>query len=256
MDQYPRAAVRDAAVAPSSDKSSQLLIREYPHRAIAIVSSSYALIFRYSPTTGEAIADGSLTSVSSARPRAAGEGALSKCMVEFSPVSQKLLSDFRPLTPQPIYGTLGLITIEQDVFLSVVTQANRVASVRPGETVERIASVDFYCLNSAEYDDVYALNMHETDLSDTTLPYGQNLGRREGEIEYPYQELQKLLSNGSFYYSTDFDLTSRLQDRSVNPPHRRLGSPSAIPLTPCSGPSIPTTLISTTLTTPFCGTRS
>ena len=163
MDQYPRAAVRDAAVAPSSEKSSQLLIREYPHRAIAIVSSSYALIFRYSPTTGEAIADGSLTSVPSARPRAAGEGALSKCMVEFSPVSQKLLSDFRPLTPQPIYGTLGLITIEQDVFLSVVTQANRVASVRPGETVERIASVDFYCLNRAEYDDVYALEMHEND---------------------------------------------------------------------------------------------
>ena len=179
--------MRDAAVAPSSEKSSQLLIREYPHRAIAIVSSSYALIFRYSPTTGEAIADGSLTSVPSARPRAVGEGALSKCMVEFSPVSQKLLSDFRPLTPQPIYGTLGLITIEQDVFLSVVTQANRVASVRPGETVERIASVDFYCLNSAEYDDVYALNMHENDLSDITSPYGQNLGRREGEVEYPYQ---------------------------------------------------------------------
>ncbi|KAK6846328.1 hypothetical protein PG987_001516 [Apiospora arundinis] len=44
-----------------------------------------------------------------------------------------------------------------------------------------------------------------------------NLGRREGEVEYPYQEVQKLLSNGSFYYSTDFDLTNRRQDRLVDP---------------------------------------
>ncbi|KAK8124964.1 Inositol-1 4 5-trisphosphate 5-phosphatase 1 [Apiospora kogelbergensis] len=178
MDQYPRAAARDTVVGPSSDKSSQLLIRDYPHRAIAIVSDSHALIFRYSPTTSEAIANGSLVSVSSARPR--------------------------------------LITIGQDVFLSVVTQANRVASVRPGETVERIANVDFFCLNSAEYDNVFSLNPYDNELSDGNSPYGQNLGRREGEVEYPYQELQKLLSNGSFYYSTDFDLTNRLQDRPVD----------------------------------------
>lgn len=217
MDQYPRAAARDTVVGPSSDKSSQLLIRDYPHRAIAIVSSSHALIFRYSPTTSEAIANGSLVSVSSARQRAGSEGAISKCMVEFTPASKKLLNDFRPLTPRPIYGTLGLITIGQDVFLSVVTQANRVASVRPGETVERIANVDFFCLNSAEYDNVYSLNQYDNELSDSNSPYGQDLGRREGEVEYPYQELQKLLSNGSFYYSTDFDLTNRLQDRSVHP---------------------------------------
>ncbi|KAK8874407.1 hypothetical protein PGQ11_004921 [Apiospora arundinis] len=216
MDQYPRASARDTVVGPSSDKSSQLLIRDYPHRAIAIVSESHALIFRYSPTTSEAIANGSLVSVSSARPRAGSEGAISKCMVEFTPASKKLLNDFRPLTPRPIYGTLGLITIGQDVFLSVVTQANRVASVRPGETVERIANVDFFCLNSAEYDNVYSLNPYDNELSDGNAPYGQNLGRREGEVEYPYQELQKLLSNGSFYYSTDFDLTNRLQDRPVD----------------------------------------
>ncbi|KAK7908118.1 Inositol-1-4-5-trisphosphate 5-phosphatase 1 [Apiospora marii] len=216
MDQYPRAAARDTVVGPSSDKSSQLLIRDYPHRAIAIVSSSHALIFRYSPTTSEAIANGSLVSVSSARPRAGSEGAISKCMVEFTPASKKLLNDFRPLTPRPIYGTLGLITIDQDVFLSVVTQANRVASVRPGETVERIVNVDFFCLNSAEYDNVYSLNPYDNELSDGNSPYGQDLGRREGEILYPYHELQKLLSNGSFYYSTDFDLTNRLQDRPVD----------------------------------------
>jgi hypothetical protein len=215
MDQFPRAADRDRPVGASSEKSSKLLIRDYPHRAIAIVSSSHALIFRYSPTTSEAIADGSLTSVPSARPRAGSEGLVSKCMVEFSPVTKNLLTDFRPLSPRPIYGTLGLISINQDVFLCVVAQASRVASLRPGETVERIANVDFYCLNSAEYDNVFSLNSWDNEIADSALQYGQNLSRREGEMEYPYHELQKLLSNGSFYYSTDFDLTNRLQDRCV-----------------------------------------
>ena len=41
----------------------------------------------------------------------------------------------------------------------------------------------------------------------------KNLGRREPILEDPCLELQKLLGNGSFYYSTDFDLTNRLQDR-------------------------------------------
>ncbi|OTB18289.1 hypothetical protein K445DRAFT_315087 [Daldinia sp. EC12] len=215
MDQYP-SAIRSVTAAPSAEKSSQLLLREYPHRAIAIATPTHALIFRYSPTTSEAIANGSLASVSSARPRAAGDGPVPKCMVEFSPNSKQLLSDFRPLTAQPIYGTLGLISIGQDVFLCVITQALRVATVRPGETVEKIASVDFFCLNSAEYDNVVSLNPYDNELSDSMAPYGQNLGRRESEIEYPYQELQKLLSNGSFYYSTDFDLTNRLQDRPID----------------------------------------
>ncbi|XDG06464.1 hypothetical protein ABKA04_006079 [Annulohypoxylon sp. FPYF3050] len=185
MDQYPPPPSRTFTSAPSAEKSSQLLLREYPHRAIAIATPNHALIFRYSPTTSEAIANGSLVSVSSARSRSAGDGPVSKCMVEFSPVSKQLLSDFRPLTPRPIYGTLGLISINQDVFLCVITQASRVATLRPGETVEKIASVDFFCLNSSEYDNIISLNTYDSDLSDSTPP---------------------------FYYSTDFDLTNRLQD--------------------------------------------
>ena len=50
---------------------------------------------------------------------------------------------------------------------------------------------------------------------DSASVYGQNLARRDVPMEHPCQELQKLLSNGSFYYSTDFDVTNRLQDRCV-----------------------------------------
>ncbi|KAK3310115.1 phosphatidylinositol-3-/phosphoinositide 5-phosphatase [Chaetomium strumarium] len=201
---------------PYPEKSSQILIREYPHRAIAITSNSHALILRHSTTTGEVIANGSLAAVSSARQRSASsDNAACKCMVEFSPTSDGLLDDYRPLTPRPIYGTLGLISIGNDVFLCVITQASRVANLRPGETVEKIEAVQFFCLNSAEYDDVVALDPYDLD-PDTTSAYGQGLGRRDVPVEHPCQELQKLLGNGTFYYSTDFDVTNRMQDRSAD----------------------------------------
>ncbi|KAI0389036.1 SacI homology domain-containing protein [Xylariaceae sp. FL0594] len=218
MDQYQYPSPARSVTAPplSADKSSQLLIRDYPQRAIAIVTKSHALVFRYSPTTREAISDGSLASVVPPRARSGSESPSSRCMVEFTSASRELLRDFRPLLSRPIYGTLGLISINQDVFLCVITQASRVATLRPGETVEKIVAVEFLCLNSAAYDNVISLDPFDNDLGETPAAYSQNLGRREGDVEYPYQELQKLLGNGSFYYSTDFDLTNRLQDRPVD----------------------------------------
>lgn len=198
---------------PSPEKSSQILIREYPHRAIAIASNSHALILRHSSTTSEAVGSGSLAAQFSGRPRAAAsDNATAKCIVEFTSTSDRLLADYRPLTPRPIYGTLGLITVGEDVFLCVITQASRVATLRPGETVEKIESVQFFCLNSAEYDDVVSLDPYDPD-PDAASGYGQGLGRRDLTVEHPCLELQKLLSNGTFYYSTDFDVTNRMQDR-------------------------------------------
>lgn len=210
-----------ASQAPAPDKSSELYIRDYPLRSIAIVSASHTLILRYSSSTSDpAGPNGSHTSLSSVKPRNNnGESGAAKCMVEFSPTSEKLLKDYRPLTPRPIYGTLGLISVNDEVFLAVITQASRAATVRPGETVERISSVAFYCLSSANYDDVVPLDPYETDLPDPlstfnqTSAYGQNLGRRDPIMEHPCHELRKLLGNGSFYYSTDFDVTNRMQDR-------------------------------------------
>lgn len=209
--------------APAPEKSSELYIRDYPQRSIAIVSSSHALILRYSSSASESSANGSHTSLTSAKPRSTpNDGPIAKCMVEFSPVSEKLLKDYRPLTPRPIYGTLGLISVDGEVFLPVITHASKAATVRPGETVEKIGGVAFYCLSSAEYDDVVPLDSLEPDLADTasaynqTSPYGQGLSRREVALEHPCHELRKLLSNGSFYYSTDFDVTNRAQDRQPN----------------------------------------
>lgn len=230
------------AQAPSPEKSCELYIRDQPYRSIAIVSSSHALILRYSSSAGDGGFSGSHTSLSSTtRTTGSGVGGTAKCMVEFTRITDGLLRDYRPLTPRPIFGTLGLIAASGEVFLAVITHAARAATVRPGETVERIGGVAFYCLSSADYDDVVPLDALEGsgEYSDSgsvygggggqlTSPYGpyggpgvggsggQNLGRREVAMEHPCHELRKLLSNGSFYYSTDFDVTNRAQDRPVN----------------------------------------
>lgn len=207
---------------PTPEKSSKLYIRDYPHRSVAIVSSSHALVFRHSASTSGDGHGGNgyqLPPLSGGRSRGAGADAtVSKCIVEFMPRSETTLSDYRPLISRPIYGTLGLISVDGDVFLSVINHATRVATLRPGETVERIASVSFFCLNSGRWDDVVAVESLDHDFSDAASayapsPYGQNLSRREVTLEHPCQGLRKLLSNGTFYYSTDFDLTNRLQDR-------------------------------------------
>ncbi|PHH51964.1 Inositol-1,4,5-trisphosphate 5-phosphatase 1 [Ceratocystis fimbriata CBS 114723] len=198
----------------------ELLIRDHPHRSIAIASSKHVLFFRHSPTTSEAIANGSLSAY---RPRAAADAnAVSKCMVELAPRNKSILEDYTPLTHMPIHGTLGLITINQDVFLCVINKASRAAAIRPSESVERIDAVNFYCLSSSLYDEhISAADVWDDDAASV---YSQGAtARRDYQTyagiqpeEHPCNELRKLLSNGSFYYSTDFDLTNRLQDRPVN----------------------------------------
>jgi hypothetical protein len=192
--------------------SIRVLISDYPHRSIALKTPSHALIFRHSPSANDPTHNGSLTSIHSPPPRTSSDGSgASRCMVEFVDVASADLSDYRTLSPLPVHGTLGLITINNDVFLSVVTSCNKVATVRPGETVQRIQGVEFYCLNSSDYDHIFSDNLDP--YAQEGQEYGQGYTRREPLLEHPSTEIKKLLSNGSFYYSTDFDLTNRLQDR-------------------------------------------
>lgn len=193
--------------------SIRILLRESPNRSIALVTPTHALVFRHIPSPNDALASGLLNPAYPVHPRASVDGVTApKCMVEFADVSSVDLSDYHPLTStfKPVYGTLGLITVSNDIFICVITGTRVVAQVRPGETVENILDVEFHCLNNAEYDIFLVDNSDPYNVEDTI---GQNLSRREPLVEHPCIELQKLLSNGSFYYSTNFDLTNRLQDR-------------------------------------------
>lgn len=115
--------------------SIRVLIRDYPHRAIALATDDHILTFRHSPSTaGASSLSVNSTQNTSLQPR---------CMVEFSSINDVDRSDFRSLSSLSVQGTLGLITINGDIFLCVVNGSQRVATVRPGEHVQKITSVEF-----------------------------------------------------------------------------------------------------------------
>ncbi|KAG5419512.1 INP53 [Candida metapsilosis] len=121
-------------------------------------------------------------------------------------------SGFRTLLRREVYGCLGLIYIDNQIFLSVITGAiTNVAHPIKNETVDKIYSVDFVSLNNNEWDfvemDSQGYPVVTTDDDDDA---------RYNRVQHPCFEFRKLLSNGSFYYSNDFDLTSTLQTRGVN----------------------------------------
>lgn len=100
----------------------RVLCRDQPQRTIALVTSDHVLVFHYTNAD-------------------AGVKTSPLCQVEFSDVSSVDLGGYRLLGAG--YGTLGLITLNEDVFVCVVTGSSQAATVRPGEVVSRIDNVDF-----------------------------------------------------------------------------------------------------------------
>ncbi|CUS07201.1 unnamed protein product [Tuber aestivum] len=191
-----------------------LRIKDYPDRSIALLTASHALILRNSPSS-PAVQISRNTSFASILDRTDDPSTASvpKCIIEFLELASLDLDGYRPLSSQPCVGTLGLITLNLDVFLCVVTNARQVASVRPGEGVFRIHAVNFHCLNRADFDDFL-----DSDVNSYTMDpdsWDQGRSQQPAGAEHPCLSLRKLLSGGTFYYSRDFDLTNRLQDRSV-----------------------------------------
>lgn len=109
--------------------SLRVLLQDHPQRAIAIAADTHALVFHHSPPNA---ADGGSLNASSPRS-----------IVEFSSLKTLDLSHYRTLYHTGVHGTLGLINVNADVFLCVISKAARVATVRPGENVQRIQGVEF-----------------------------------------------------------------------------------------------------------------
>nr|OQO16290.1 hypothetical protein B0A51_17157 [Rachicladosporium sp. CCFEE 5018] len=181
----------------------RVLVRADPQRSIALATETHVLIFRHSSSSTD-LRTGSSTSVA--------EHGAPKCIVEFLPWEKADMEDYRSLSSLKAFGTLGLVTLAGDVFLCVVNSASRVATVRPGEDVQRIVSVEFHCLNRSDYDHLLndQINPFPTDGLDAD---GYDHGHKESLLEHPCMALKKLLGGGTFYYSADFDLTKRVQDR-------------------------------------------
>ncbi|AMD19697.1 HCL454Wp [Eremothecium sinecaudum] len=173
-----------------------ILAQKGPERRIAIVSNSYALIFN------AVKCDPSSPNASKNRPL---------CAIELIPKSLLKGQGFEKLVNLEVYGFLGLIEIESKIFICTITGKSKVARPIPGETVNKIYAVDFFCLNDERWDFV------EFDSNGYPIPASdEDSISPQSAIKHPCHELKKLLSNGSFYYSSDFDLTSLLQYRRLD----------------------------------------
>lgn len=72
------------------------------------------------------------------------------------------------------------------------------------------------CLNRAAFDHQLTEDISQYQASHNSSDeyvYGHGMDSHETAMDHPCLELRKMLSGGTFYYSTDFDLTNRLQDR-------------------------------------------
>lgn len=134
--------------------------------------------------------------------------------------------NYRPLINRDVFGCLGLINVDNQSFLAVITGAVvEVAKPVNYESVDRIYSVQFISLSRDTWDFANLdSNGMPIPLNATVEEDGEYEGNPYSHERHPCVELIRLLSSGSFYYSNDFDLTSLLQNRGVN--HELLNSTS------------------------------
>jgi hypothetical protein len=118
--------------------SVRVLIRDYPHRTVALTTNDHTLVFRHSHATAEQNHNRTSSGAQLSNNR---QNISPRCMVEFAARNSVDLDDYR--TVNYAQGTLGLITLNSDVFLCAIIGSSQVATVRPGETVQKIHAVEF-----------------------------------------------------------------------------------------------------------------
>lgn len=119
----------------------RVLLKDYPHRTLALTTEDYALVFRHTHLADQGYNSSSTSLTVQSSNRHLGQNLSPRCMVEFAPYTSLNFQGYRTLGSAQ--GTLGLITLNNDVFLCSVTSALQVATPRPGETVQKIQHVDF-----------------------------------------------------------------------------------------------------------------
>lgn len=155
------------------------------HRSIALSSNGFSLVFR----DVDSITKGNAPKSNKTSPR---------CIIEFLPSK---LDDYRAV-PITCFGFLGLIYVKQQVFLCVITRRQEIGSVRPNDKIYRVCDVEFICLNDDALDDL--------------VTHDNVRGIEDKAYSHPCLSLKRLLSSGSFFFSTEFDVTTSLQERGLD----------------------------------------
>lgn len=137
-----------------------------------------------------------------------------KVIVEFVKKDFIDFTKFQDITPpkrlgKEIEGFLGFLNVKGNIYLGFITKNELIASPTENEKVHKITEVDFYCLNNDEYD-----TFIDEDDDFTRLQVLVNEFQKE-KFEYPAASVRKFLSNGAFFYSKNFDITSNIQERGL-----------------------------------------
>ncbi|CAL1701192.1 unnamed protein product [Somion occarium] len=156
----------------------------------------------------------------------AAEGKSSQAVVEFLRKDQVDLSGTLKVTNRMIKGCLGLISVDEEMFLAVIVSATDIGNTRPSspqpESVAKIHEVAFYSLTSSTWDDFSSAydalpSASFPDQTDAILrdAYSQPNSSATSLVEHPCSPLSKIVSAGTFYYALApyWDLSSRLSRR-------------------------------------------
>ncbi|ODV85565.1 hypothetical protein CANARDRAFT_176012 [[Candida] arabinofermentans NRRL YB-2248] len=166
----------------------RILVNTSPERTLALESESHVLLFRYIPKIGQ-------------------------CAIELVRRDQFNHRHYRSMSKHKPMGFLGLIEQSGHIFLAVISGKVDVACPVQGELINKIMDVEFHCLTKDSWDflELNANGYPAIESEDGTAHAAQS--RYE---QNPCYELRKLLCDGSFFYSSDFDLTSTLQTRGID----------------------------------------
>lgn len=167
--------------------SVRVLVSDLPTRTLALATDTHVLLFKHTQTAPQSAL--TRTTTVSTTSSASRKAEAARCIVEFLPKASIDLKAYRTLTTAK--GTLGLITLGEDVFVCVATGSREAATVRPDETVMQIIAVEFYCLNRSDYDQANAYGTaygHRDQTPYTNALFEDEPGLDSGESasEHPF----------------------------------------------------------------------
>lgn len=108
-------------------------------------------------------------------------------------------------------GLLGLVCLNGDIYVAVISGVQNVGfprwklidhQVRPSESIYKVLDVDFYSLENDVFD--YLLCERSEQNYDKLIH------------EHPCGPLKKLFSDGTFYYSRDFDISNIVKNHGLS----------------------------------------
>lgn len=178
----------------------KLFLNERP-RTFVLVSNEHALIVRHPYPTYKKDSHHHLSTLNQSISKSK-DSIQSKVIVEFVSADLVDVSKFQDITGTSSFiGLLGFFNMKGNIYLSFISKSTKVASPKVGENIHKIDSVEFFCLNSDEYDHIW------------DIPDHSSLDLNKIRTEYPAASVRKFLCHGDFFFSNDFDVTSTLQER-------------------------------------------